>query len=863
MEPSRPLLPLADPRLLSPRSVLLWGDPAVPEAQVLAANLAAGGFGGRLSACGIAPAGFVALTAPEPADLVLLALPPPALPGALRRLSALGVRSAVVPVAVEGLGALALATGVRCLGAGSFGIARPALGLNATLSQRQVPRGRIALIGQSAAIARAVIGWAAEEGVGFSHVIGLGANDDLGFASMLDLISRDPAAGVVLLDLRRVKLRRAFVSAARAAARTRPVAALRPGVRAEAGEAGARVLDAAFRRAGVLRVGTLEGFLAAAETLGRARRHRPPPPPGTPTDRVAVLGTGAGLAFLAADAVAAAGGRLASLAEAAPALALLLPEGHRIGNPLLLPRADGPRVAELAAALAALPEVDQVVVAHAPAAGEDPAVTEAALAAAAAANRGAPILVGWCGGDGGRRLSAAGVAAFATPEAAAAAALLLAEERHGRAAAAELPPREVLDLSPDRDAVARLFAAVRAEGRLRLREDEALSVCAAYGLPVAAWRVAADPAGAAAASIEIGGQVALKILSPDLPRKAAAGGVMLDLPAGPGVAAAAQALAARVGAAAPAARVTGFLVQAMAPAGADLRLRLEEDPMFGPWIGFGAGGTAADLAGDEAVDLPPLNRALALSLVARTRAGALLAGQPERPAVDAAAVAAAVVGFSALAVDFPEIATASVNPLRAAAGGVLALDAAILLRPAGQAGVLAIAPYPAHLVEEWTAPDGRRLTIRPVRPEDAEAHRAFFARLPPEDVRFRFFAPMQDLPPELTARLTQIDYDREMAFIAVEAGRTVGVARLVRDPGGEVGEFALVVEPGWKGRGLGRHLMQRLFAWAREAGLREVVGQVLADNAPMLAFCRALGFTVRRLPEEPDALEARRRLDGS
>jgi acetyltransferase len=574
-----------------------------------------------------------------------------------------------------------------------------------------------------------------------------------------------------------------------------------------------------------------------------------------------VLATGAGLAFLAADAVVAGGGRLAPLAGAAPALSVLLPEGHRIENPLVVSEPEGPRLGELAAALAAVSGVDQVVVVHAPAAGEDPAVTEAALAAAAAANRGAPILIGWCGGDGGRRLSAAGAAAFATPEAAAAAALLLAEERHGRAAAAELPPRDVLELSPDRDAVGRIFAAVRAEGRLRLREDEALAVFAAYGLPIVAGCFAADAAAAAAVASRIGGRVALKLLSPDLPRKAAAGAVMLDLPAGPEVAAAAEALAARVAAAVPGARIVGFLVQAMAPAGADLRLRLEEDAMFGPWIGFGAGGTAADLAQDEAVDLPPLNRALALSLVARTRAGALLSSQPERPAVAADAVAAALVGLSALAVDFPEIAAASVNPLRAAAGGVLALDAAILLRPPGQAGVLAIAPYPAQLVEEWTAPDGRRLTIRPVRPEDAEAHRAFFARLPPEDIRFRFFAPMQELPPELTARLTQIDYDREMAFIAVDSGRTVGVARLVRDPRGEVGEFALVVEPGWKGKGLGRHLMQRLFAWARDVGLREVVGQVLADNAPMLAFCRALGFTVRRLPEDPEAVEVRRQID--
>jgi acetyltransferase len=192
---------------------------------------------------------------------------------------------------------------------------------------------------------------------------------------------------------------------------------------------------------------------------------------------------------------------------------------------------------------------------------------------------------------------------------------------------------------------------------------------------------------------------------------------------------------------------------------------------------------------------------------------------------------------------------------------VLALDASLTLRPQGEAALLAIAPYPAELAGEWLSRDGRRVLVRPIRPEDAEAHRAFFARLPPEDVRYRFFAPMQELPPELTARLTQIDYDREMAFVAVHDGRTVGVARLVRDPGQDRGEFALVVEPGWKGQGLGRHLMERLFAWGRQAGLREVVGEVLADNAPMLSFARALGFSVHRHPAEVDVVEVRRRLD--
>jgi acetyltransferase len=346
------------------------------------------------------------------------------------------------------------------------------------------------------------------------------------------------------------------------------------------------------------------------------------------------------------------------------------------------------------------------------------------------------------------------------------------------------------------------------------------------------------------------------------------GGVQLGLATPAQVREAAVGMLARVRQQRPAARIEGFLVQRQAARALELRLRLGDDPMFGPWIGFGQGGTTADLLEDEAYDLPPLNLALARQLIGRSRAAKLLAGFRDWPPANAAAVADALVRLSQLAVDFPEIGSLTINPLFADAAGVLAVDAALVLRPVGEVGVLAVPPYPAELARPFRTQCGEVLTIRPIRPEDAAAHAEAFGRLSTEDVRWRFFSPLKELSPALVARLTQIDYDREMAFVATRRqadGKEVslGVARLIRDPGSASTEFAVTVVPEMKGQGLGRHLMQRLFEWGRAQGVERVLGHVLADNAPMLGFVRALGFTLRRSPDEDEVYEAVLELVGS
>jgi len=284
--------------------------------------------------------------------------------------------------------------------------------------------------------------------------------------------------------------------------------------------------------------------------------------------------------------------------------------------------------------------------------------------------------------------------------------------------------------------------------------------------------------------------------------------------------------------------------------------------MFGPWISFGRGGTGSDFEPDVAFDLPPLNRTLALAMIRRTRSARLLEGFRDYAPVDPGQVADTAVRLSQIAVDFPEIADLIINPLLADERGVLALDASGHLRPPGAVAQLAVPPYPAELAAPWVARDGRTLLVRPIRPEDAAAHAEAFRSLNPDDVRWRFFSQLKELPAAQIARMTQIDYDREMAFVAVERlpdgkSRTVGVARLIREPGSNQGEFAVVTLPAWKGQGLGRHLMERLFEWGRAQGVKTAVGQVMADNRPMLAFVRALGFTLKRSAEDEEIMEAR------
>jgi acetyltransferase len=472
----------------------------------------------------------------------------------------------------------------------------------------------------------------------------------------------------------------------------------------------------------------------------------------------------------------------------------------------------------------------------------------------------APVLVCAMGETTGAlhrlTLAHAGLPVFATPDQAVQGFEHLVRDRRNRDAARELPPSTVLDMAPEQERVRSCFAGVRTQGGLTLTQDQALGVLSAYGIPTVPTRLADGVPEAADAAGLLGFPVVVKLRYSTAPADRPFGSLVFDLHDAAQVTAAARLLSARVQRRGGAGEL---LVQRYVGRSREVAVSVADDATFGPVITFGRGGTEAS-PNDRAVDLPPLNLPLAKALIQRCRTGAML-GRPlrDRGPASSEAVAQTLVRISQLIVDFPEIAELDVPSLFVNADGVQAADAWLRLRGPDEPPVrLAIAPYPVELTEHCQiGPD--RMTIRPIRPEDAAEHTAFFGRISPQDIRYRFFSAMRELSPEQTVRLTQVDYDREMAFIAVNetTGDTVGVARLACDPDGRSGEFAVIVQADMKGRGLASHLMRRLIAWARTRGLTEVVGQILADNHPMLAFIRHLGFTVHRMPDDPEVMEAK------
>ncbi len=847
-------------RLFAPNSVAVVGAGTEAGTQIMA-NLMAAGFKGAVmpvdpdlkAVSGVLAYGDVASLPVAPDLAVIAASDVPVLP-VLNDLAARGCFAAVVTGIAPDLSRDALPPGMRILGPGSFGIAVPAIGLNASRAHLPVGAGRLALASQSAALCRAVLDWAGPNGVGFSHIVGVGGNVSIGFGMVLDWLSRDPGTGTILLDIRGIKDRRTFLSAARAAARLRPVVAIRAGgLLLDPSGASDLAFGAALRRAGILFVTQLEDMLAAAETLTRARPVR--------AETLAIVTNAIGPGRFAADAALRDGVPLAAFSpETVRVLRLRLPDFPAQARGIVHVAPDRPMlIAEMVALLAGAPEVGGVLVVHAPV-GPSDEIAITALAAGAASLK-VPVLAAVLGeitGAGHRhRLTQAGLPVFAAPEPAVRGFLHLVQNRRNRAAAAELPPSTALSLAPDRACVRRLFARYRTAGQLQLTEEDTLSVLGAYGVPTVPMRPAVSAEDAAAAAALLGFPVVLKLRrASDRPAGHRAG-IALDVMDRDDVVRLARGLLSRAGE-----REGGLpplLVQRRVGRARELRIRVWEDPMFGPVIGFGQGGSAASATGDLAADLPPLNLALAQALIARTRVAAIWTGLADMPDANPATVAEALVRISQLVVDFPEIVGLEINPMFADPDGVAIADAALRLRPASEiGGGLAIAPYPAELAETWRMGE-ETLTIRPIRPEDAEQHGLFFHRLSPEDIRFRFFSAMRALSREQMARMTQVDYDREMAFIAQRDStmETVGVSRLVIEPGRNSGEFAVIVQADLKGRGLASHLMKRLIEWGRSKGLLEIVGQVLADNAPMLAFVRRLGFTLHRIPEEPDVFEVR------
>jgi acetyltransferase len=835
---------------------------------------------------------------PMAPDLAVICTPPKTVPEIISDLGARGTRAAVIITA--GFGGSDGTEGprlrqamldaaqphlLRIIGPNCVGLQIPPLGLNASFAHLLADSGEIAVVTQSGAMATTIVDWAKRHSIGLSCMVSLGDMSDVDFGDVLDYLALSPDTRAILLYIEAATQARKFMSAARAASRFKPVIAIKAGRSAEGARAAAShtgamasmdaVYDAAFERAGILRVDDIDELFAAVETIARVR--------SLPGDRLAIVTNGGGIGVLATDALIAKGGRLASLSpETMARLEKVLPPNWSRGNPIdLIGDADARRYEEALQVVGADPGVDATLVLNCPVAvakGMD--VARALVSVAQSTSH--TFLASWLGGpdleDVRRLFAAERIPSFETPRAAIGGFLHLIRHRRGQEAILEVPPVAAPTEYPSRSSVRRVIEDAIAAGRPWLNEREAKDLLHAYGVPVNRTVSASSPADAERAAQAMNtDRFVIKILSPDITHKSDVGGVILDLESPAAVRRATEAMLVKVAAACPTARLQGVTVQPMLrrPRAWELIVGMTVDPLFGPIVMFGQGGTAVEVIGDTALALPPLNEPLARALISRTRIARLLKGYRDRPPAKLDALVATLVKIGDLVADLPEIVELDINPVLLDESGMIAVDARVRVGPAVTSGTqrFAIRPYPRELEHQVELSDGSSLLIRPIRPEDEPGLCAMVERLTPEDVRFRFFSALKHLPHPLATRLTQIDYDREMAFVAaapsdiggsVRRGDLLGVSRLAADPDNEKAEFAVTVRSDFKGRGLGWTLMQHLIGYATARGIGMLHGAVLRDNEPMIKLCRDLGFSTEEDLQDPTIYQACRRLqDGS
>ncbi len=846
--------------------------------------------------------------------LAVICTPPATVPGLIAELGERGTRAAVVLTAGlsneqrQQMLESARRHVLRILGPNCLGLLSPPAGLNASFSPDHVRAGTLAFVSQSGALVTAMLDWARARGIGFSRVVSLGEGSDVDFGDMLDWLASDAKTRAVLMYAESISpaqgAARKFMSAARAAARNKPVLMVKAGrssegQRAAASHTGALagsdiVIDAAIRRAGMLRVDTLQDLFVAAETLTRFR----PAARGSDAEamaRLTLVTNGGGAGVLAADAAAALGLELATLsAQTIGALDAGLPANWSRGNPVdIIGDAPVERYVHTMRTLLAAPEAGQVLFMHAPTAIVPARDIAAALVPVLKEFPGR-LASCWLGAGAVAEARAlfieAGVPVYDTPEQAVQALTMLVNYRRNQeqlleapadalpaaagAAPASTAPSPAPPTGEPAPTVRELVDTALAAGREWLTEPEAKSLLAACGVPVVPTRtVIASPIAAVSAATALGFPVVLKILAPEITHKSDVGGVVLDLGSPAEVADAASHMLARVAVRRPDAQIEGFTLQPMVrrPRALELIAGTHIDPLFGPVILFGAGGTRVEVVADRAVGLPPLNEPLARALIARTKVAKLLAGWRDVPPVDAAALHGVLIALSRLMAEEPRISELDINPLLADAEGVIALDARVRVsaKAPGGAARFAIRPYPAELTESyvWEAPAGpRTVTVRAIRPEDEARHRDLLERTSAEDIRMRIFYSRRTIERSELARLTQIDYEREMAFVAVApvpAGEgpgggdeeTLGVVRTITDPNNFEAEFGILVRSDLQGARLGRRLLTKMIAYQRGRGTKRLVATVLRENSRMLALAKELGMVPDSQGHEPGTVK--------
>ncbi len=891
--------------LLNPKSVALIGASATPGSMgaTVLKRLTDAGFHGeiqlvnpRRSEIDGRPCFASVADLPNPVDLGVVVTPPQTVPQIISELGKAGARAAVVITAgiSGGEGGLrqqmldaARPYCLRVLGPNCLGLLVPRVGLDASFSHLRPRDGDIALLSQSGALVVAMIDWAEARQIGFSVVGSMGDMADVDVGDMLDYLASDPHTRSILMYLEQVTDARKFMSAARSAARSKPVIAVKAGrsmqaARAAASHTGAlagqdAVYDAALRRAGILRVDDLEDLFGAAAVLAR---HKP-----IPSDRLAILTNGGGAGVLAADALATTGTRFAELSEATmERLNGALPETWSHANPIDIIGDAGPDRYETALrALLEDPNADAVLVMNCPtalASSEDVAERIVEVRKDTLSNRktAKPILANWLGEAtarvGSETLSQAGIPVYRTPAQAVKGFAYLADHAKAQRSLMRTPPGIPGDFEPDREGVESTLKKAIDDGRKWLSEPEAKSVLKAYGIETVPTEIAQSPEEAsqiAEKMLQRADAVVLKILSPDITHKSDVGGVRLNIASAGEARSAAEAMIEQARASVPDARIEGVVVQPMIyrPDAHELILGIADDAVFGPVILFGAGGTSVETVRDKALALPPLDMTLAQDLIDETRISRLLNGYRNTPAADREQIALALVRLAQLAADMPQIRELDINPLLADEKGIVALDARIgvvageTVRPGGNPR-FALRPFPSAWDRKIEV-KGRTLRVRPIRPEDEVLYPDFLEKLTPQDIHFRFFGYGIKPTHEQIARFTQIDYARAMAFVGLdgETGELLGVSRLAADPDYTEAEFAVVVRSDLKGQGIGWALMKTLIEYATDEPVGSLYGDVMRWNTGMLDLCRGLGFQESLNPEDIELVRFRMDTSGT
>ncbi len=872
--------------LFRPKSVALVGASAEADAlgAILAENLVGRGFGGRIDLVGDAdeirglPARRSLAELEQAPDLAIVASAAQTAPETIAELARRGTKAAVVvPPGFAEIGEAGLLLQqemlsaakphvLRIVGPNCLGVIVPEINLNASPLGTKVLKGTLAFAAQSGAVLSTVVDWATYRGVGFSHLVSVGDMADVDFGDLLDYWLADTKTRAILLHMEGLTNARKFLSAARAASRTKPVVVIKTGRTAEGARAAFShtgmlageddIYGAAFRRAGMLRVGDLNEVFAAVETLGMGTRVK--------GDRLAILSNGGGMGVLATDALQRRGGQLATLnAATTESLNKLLPTICSADNPVDIGAdADAARFASSLEALLGDDSFDALLVLNSPVA-EDRVDSNADAVIETVKKKRRPVLTCWLGKEiprpARRRFGANKLPTYDTPDDAIQGFMHLVAYQRNQETLLQAPAAVEIEPPPDVAAARELCVTALAAGRDWLTEPESKRLLELYAIPVVRTETALTPEEAGRQGVRMSTNVALKILSPDITHKSDVDGVVLNLTDQTEIQRAAEAMVTRVREQCPEARIEGFSVQEMVdmPGSTELIIGAKTDPTFGPIVLFGAGGIAVDAIQDRAVGLPPLNLELARMIIARTRVFRLLQGYRTTKPAALDQIAMSLVKLAQLVADVDLIDEVDVNPLMANANGVLALDARVRIRVPESRGTarLAIRPYPRELERLVTIRDGTPVYLRPIRPDDAAEMIDMIARSNLEDLRMRFFSAMKQLPPALAARLTQIDYDREMAFVAHtlngERDGLWGVGRLHADPDRHRAEYAVMIRSDISGRGLGLRLMQAIIEHGRRTGVQEIFGEVLGENERMLTMCERLGFR-RERSDDPD-----------